>query len=422
MKYSINLLRYCKAVGSFILFAWISFFPEPIQDRYSFWVRIFLGVFLLILALGKNSLRRLFEWRDWPLWLFLACLAGGIVCATDKKVAVDTYWYLALNLFLLFYIGENLYSDIKFRDTVNLIICICGGLVALFGILEVIYAVNPIYKYLIDNPFYSRYISRPVRPMSTLLNPAPLATYLLLILPFAIYVTRDKSRFKKILGIVVSALGIICLVLTFCRSSFLGLVVMLFFYLYIQKKYKILMVISLFFIIFLTITNFLPYPYNRLSYQGLCFDGTAALSQYRVNRMAMAWQMFTDSPIFGVGLNHFRVLFDQYSPRPGQDFYEIKIADNMHLTLMAEIGIAGLLGFWMFIILLFKNSLERFSRITDIIKKNNLFLIISGLAGFLVSMYGYELFYWANPYMFFCLVCGFVQGLLNEDDARSRIS
>ena len=41
-------------------------------------------------------------------------------------------------------------------------------------------------------------------------------------------------------------------------------------------------------------------------------------------------------------------------------------------------------------------------------KKQILLVSMSALVGLLVSMGGYELFYWNNPYMLFCLLCGFI--------------
>ncbi|MFH1441173.1 MAG: O-antigen ligase family protein [Candidatus Omnitrophota bacterium] len=416
-----KILEYIKIIFFSILFFIISFIPEPVSAHYRVFILSFLGSFFLILLLDKKILKNLFNFQDWPLWLFLICLSAGIISATNKTIALSTYFYLATNLFFIFFIGKALCYSEKDKNIAVIIICICSGLVAIFGLLEIIFAFNPIYEYFIYNPFHERYIKYIVRPMSTQLNPAPLATYLLITFPFAFYIYRKKKLAKKILGALVIILNITCFLLTFCRSSYLGLITMLFFYQLIKKKYGFLLISFMTIIIISIVAYFLPYPCNRFSLSGICLYGTGIFSQYRTDRILMAWQMLKDSPIFGVGFNHFRILFDKYYPGITNIRYiphEIKIADNMYLTLAAEAGITGLIGFLIFILSLFKKGLKYFTASKKQNEKQLLLLSMSALAGFLISMAGYETFYWRNPYMFFCLLCGFIQGNTKEWNAK----
>lgn len=397
------------------LFAGISFIPESIQDKYGISTKILLGIFLFILILNKNVRKHLFSFRDWPLWLFVLSLLAGVSFAVNKNIASMTYAYLSTTLVLLFYIGKGLFASREDSSKISLVICICSGLVAFFGILEIIYAWNPLYVYFIPNVFYERFIQHPVRPMSTQLNPAALATYLLLTLPFAIYIIQQKSSRMKFFGYAFVVLNITCLILTFCRSSFLGLILMLFSLQFILKKYKKLCIYVSCFLILLAVASFLPYPFNRLSPKGIGIFGTGIFSDYRIIRMQMSWDMLGNLPFFGVGLNNFSILFDQYYPiNSGLSYVpnEIKIADNMYLTLLAEAGIIGLLGFLIFVISLLKRGVAFFNRSKDM----TVLIPVLALIGLLISMGGYELFYWSNPYMLFCLVCGFIAAKENIKD------
>ena len=68
--------------------------------------------------------------------------------------------------------------------------------------------------------------------------------------------------------------------------------------------------------------------------------------------------MIKDHPFFGVGLGHYRVLFDHYFPIiAGHLIYDQKIADCMYVTILAEAGIIGLTGFIFFIAAIFRNIL-----------------------------------------------------------------
>ncbi len=400
-----------------LLLFWISFFPQPIQDKYGIALKIFLGIFLLVLLFSRKIFQnfRLFV-KDWPLWLFLACILPNIFLAQDKKIALDTYLHLSLCLCLLFYIGKGLYNQ-RNADFAHIVICICSGLVAIFGLFEVIFAFNPLYKYFISNPFYERYITSWVRPMSTLFNPAPLASYLLVGLPSAVYIFKSKTLIKKTCGAVVLVINCVCLILTFCRSSFLGLLAMLFFFLLIQKQYKKTLLFVLAASILFLLMSVLPYPFNRLSPKGIGIYGTGVFSDYRITRTKMAVNMLKTSPLTGVGLKNFRVLFDKYYPNQNELLYvdyEIKIADNMYLTLLAETGILGLGGFLIFVFMLLRRVIKKTRKAGGSIS-NQIFLYPGlSLIGLFFSMVGYELFYWYTPYALFCLTCGFIQGAVYD--------
>jgi len=63
--------KYLNIFLIIILFIWISFFPQPIQDHYWIYVRIFLVIFLATLVLNKRYRRNLLTFQDFPLWVFL---------------------------------------------------------------------------------------------------------------------------------------------------------------------------------------------------------------------------------------------------------------------------------------------------------------------------------------------------------------
>jgi O-antigen ligase len=303
-----------------------------------------------------------------------------------------------------------------------MIICVCSGLVATLGFFELIFAFNPLYKYFIENPFYERYITDWVRPMSTLFNPAPLASYLLVTLPSAIYIFKSKTRIKKTCGAIVLIINLVCFILTFSRGSFLGLLAMLFFFLLIQRKYKKTLLLIFILLFFSLLMSILPYPFSRLSPKGIGIYGTGIFSDYRITRAKMVVNMLKTNPLSGVGLNNFRVLFDKYYPRqselPYVD-YEIKIPDNMHLTLLAETGILGLSGFLIFIFMLLKEAIKKIRRTQNPVSNPVSLYPALSLIGLLFSMAGYELFYWHTPYMLFCLICGFMQS--QESSLRRNI-
>ena len=392
-----------------ILFSWISFFPQPLHDRYAFHARLFYGIFFVLLVLNREYRDGLFSLKDWPLWLFIVSLFSGTANAIDKTVAFKTYWYLAITCFFIFYIGKALFAYENNRNIICEIICVCGCLVVFVGIPELYFGRNIIYEKFVQNYFYRRYAG--FRMMSTLSNPTVMGTYMLGCLPFALYLCKGKTIYLKILGKFSIFLFVFAIILTFSRSVLFGLIVLLLFYLWNRKNIRLLF----FSIIFLTSFLFFNSCQKNLCFQRLGFKGMvsgaygSAVSQYRFDRLNMAVKMFKSYPLFGIGLNHFRIRFNEFRSKASDEITaEFMIPDNMYLTFLSETGLIGSLGLLVFIFSIFNRGLNQFKKINDNNKKQRALAILSALAGFLIVMCGYELFYWDSPYLFFCLICGFI--------------
>jgi len=406
----IILFDFLKIAFFATLVSWISFFPEPIQGKYAIYARVFLGLFFLLLFFKEGRPKNLFGFHDWPLWVFLASLSAGLVSAQDKQIAWDTYFNLVFNLFFIFYIGKVLLSEEKNRAWIASVICISSGLVAGIGISELYFGKSIIYESFINNPFYVRYMGS--RPMSTQFNPAVLGSYLLGCLPFSFYLSKDKRLYLRLLGFFFSLSVLFVIILTFSRGVFLGLIALLSFYLWKRQKKTILTLFLLCLILFVSVCSFQKnINLNRLGFERLILGShDSMISEYRLNRVKMALTIAKDYPFFGIGFNHFRIRFDEYCADrdKGEELYEFRIPDNMYLTFLAETGIVGTLGFLVFIFLLFKKAFRKISEIKNNEKRHFLVISMSALIGLLVNMGAYELFYWYNPYMLFCLFCGFM--------------
>lgn len=394
-----------------ILFSWISFFPEPIQGRYVIYARVFLCLFFLFLFLREGRARNFFHSQDWPLWFFLACLSAGLVSAQDKKLARETYFNLVFNLFFLFYIGKAMLSEEKNKGRIALVICVCSAVAAIIGILELYFGRNILYEKFIANPFYERYVRYQPRPMSTQFNPVILGSYLLGCLPFGFYLLRNKQLYLRLLGIFSSLLCLVIILLTASRGVFLGLIALSLFYLWKNQKRIIIFLFLICLIILVSICSFLKdvslsrFGFNRLilgSYDSI-------ISEYRLSRVKMTAKILKDYPLFGIGFNHFRIRFNEYCPEKdkGKVLYEFMIPDNMYLTFLTESGIAGTMGFLVFVSLLFRRGFKIIREAENDDKRRFLIISMSALTGLLVNMGAYELFYWYNPSMLFCLFCGF---------------
>jgi O-antigen ligase len=392
------------------LLAWISFFPQPVTDTYWLVTRLLPWVLLLLLVFSKKYKNSLFQLSDWPLWLVLVCLLSGLATATDKAVAFKTYFYLASNLFMLFYIGKALFSSQEDRKLVSCVLSMCGMVVVLIGFLQFFFPEQVYYKlFLCDIHYDPHYL----RLQSTQYNPIVLGSYLLSVLPFLLYFFVSVPPRRRIFGFSCFLAAVIVTLLTISRGALLGATVISSTWLLIKKKIKAFAL--LIFTVFILVSAFSCVNWDASDCHGVKRMFTISRGDFtRLERIEMSSRIFKDHPFFGIGLNHFRIKFDEYYIGPYKWQYNYRIPDNMYLCLLSEAGLLGLAGFFIFIVVLYRRGLKRLRCAKDGNTELALLVSLSALSGLLANAAVYELFYWNTPFMMFCLICGFTQGAAQD--------
>jgi hypothetical protein len=83
----------------------------------------------------------------------------------------------------------------------------------------------------------------------------------------------------------------------------------------------------------------------------------------------------------------------------------------MYLTLAAETGMLGFFGFFIFIYAVFRQASQAAIAFASAAKERlTLITLVAGLIGILVNMGAYELFYWPNQYILFCILIACIVG------------
>lgn len=435
--------RFLEKISLVILIILISFFPQPLLVKYQLYIRTFLVFSFLIIFSQKRV--SMFRRNDYPLWIFLIAISVNIFFAKNRGIALKTYLDLSIPMCVIYYLTSDSFScEDKFSLFVK-IVSLFSVAVSLGAILEVLLAFNPLYERFIENPFYERYITGFVRPMSTQFNPAALGGYLLGCLPFNYFLFKRDASFFKLLGAVGIVLNTVTIILTFSRSAFLGLIVMAAFYLLAQKSYRFLAILSIIVSIVMLSCSYSVYPFTRfginriiknrlLPVSGKHRPATAsydiktrhradgALTPYRLKRLNMMLCIMQDHPFVGLGFQHFRSRFQEYYPGKYKRVpYEKRIADNMHLTILAETGIIGFFGFLIFIVSFLWKGWRRLKTLDgSSYERWGLLVTLMAFIGLLIDMAGYEFFYWPNQYMFFCIIAGLLGGFLR--DGRKKLT
>jgi O-antigen ligase len=79
----------------------------------------------------------------------------------------------------------------------------------------------------------------------------------------------------------------------------------------------------------------------------------------RLSENTVAWMMFSDHPILGVGLDNYPALYQQYSRQLGLDpRLEPRDPHNLYLEIASQLGLVGLAVFGVLVWFMFRGLLQ----------------------------------------------------------------
>lgn len=417
-NYEHNISEFLIMFLVIILFVWISFFPVVLQERYYFSTQVFLLLIFLDTWIRKGN--SIFKRADFALWVFIILVGLNVLFTRQINVAFVTYLKIALPLILIYYIISENFSREKSFDLLAKAISILSILVSFIGLFEVIFAFNPIYEYFIKNQYYKTCMTGFVRPISTQFTPAPLGGYLVSSLPFNLLLFKRNKSFWRVIGEIGIVANIVIIFLTFSRGAFLALITTMALYLFAQRNFALLRIFLAIVLIFIFISSIFPYPLNRYSLDYIFGEKSSAmLSPYRLARYSMVSSILKDHPFVGIGFQHVRIRFYEYYPLIKNVSYETRILDNMYLTILAETGIIGFLGFTIFIFYFIKEAWRKLKKLNfESWQRWYLLVGITSLIAILIDMHGFEFMYWLNPYLYFCIIIGCLAALCKISPAQ----
>jgi O-antigen ligase len=230
------------------------------------------------------------------------------------------------------------------------------------------------------------------------MTPVIAGTYLMSCLPVSYYVISALKGKKRLFALLGTAIIIAGLIFTFTRMSWLGALIAAILYA-LRKNIKLfqILIIACFICAGLAMTiKARPVLADSIKYKKII----KYFKEYRLKRYPVTFRMFKDHPIAGVGLNNYRIVFDDYYGSKSEQ-YAYKIPDNMYLMIIGESGILGFGLFILFIFVMLKKAVRDLRNDKDSSYKDVRLVFILMLTGILIHMASYELFYWATPYFLF---------------------
>lgn len=211
----------------------------------------------------------------------------------------------------------------------------------------------------------------------------------------ALFISKQRWLVKWVLALML-ILFETCLLLTFSRGSWIGLISALFLMLFISRKFKeVVSILSIFILLLIT----MPIIKERLAF---IFKIGGDADRFIVWKSAFS--MIKENPFLGKGIGTFMDYFSKRVPN-----LAVQYAHNCFLQIWVETGIFSLLSFLAFVISLLSKGVAAF-------KKNNNYIllgILCGIFGFLVHSFFDTNFYSLQLSALFWSIAGILAATIN---------
>ena len=273
--------------------------------------------------------------------------------------------------------------DPKFKKTISYLMLLSGSIFVLIG-----YAQYFFYPSL-RNLFYLGWDEHLYRMFSSFLDPNFAGAFFVLFLLFLSYFVNkfyeNRNFIKFSFALIVSIFTFVAVYLTYSRSALIMLAAGLITYLLLinKKKFMLLVIITMILVVFLSPKSFRTEGTNLFR---------TVSSEARLASTEQGLNIFIKNPVLGVGFDAYRYALNRYEGL-NTAYWQVTHSgggtDNSFIFVLATTGI---LGFIVYIYLLYKMVKLGFVNI----KKNKYFSVIfisSILAISIDSLFVNSLFY-----------------------------
>ncbi|MBR3624451.1 MAG: O-antigen ligase family protein, partial [Selenomonadaceae bacterium] len=277
---------------------------------------------------------------DVPIIIFIIISALSILVSPDKFFSFYNFYNLvgvyALTYFL---IGQNIETAEDLKVTMFALFA-AFILSVLYGYWQAIFGISVSDVKWVDGDAFPE-LKR--RIFSTWENPNIFAGFLdmCIALLLGIY-AKCKYNKEKFVCVILMAIGVGALILTYARGAMLTLFAVVVVYGFLKDK-RLLIVCVAFGILALALN---PLVFERIA---SVFTATDTSSEMRLAFWEATIAMIEDHPLLGIGWGAYFMVYPEY------DFYMqgekilIVHAHNIYLNYAAEIGVLGALAFfWYF--------------------------------------------------------------------------
>ncbi len=394
--------------------------PQPVWHTMLRPLRWISWVVLALVWLARRPIA-LFSKDDAPaLWFGLALLPSVLLVESPRlgwsELAGETigiYPHLILMGVAWYVIAAHTidHRRLQWLGRWFVVGALCA---AAIGYVEILTHHNIIYERWVPNPdFYHRSILQH-RMMSTQMHPVIMGTLLVLSVPLALHhtVVAIRTKARWLWGIAAASV-IGATLLTFTRGSALSLIVAITSYAVVTKRRRWLWGLALGIVALVVVSSVMtarshtrttrgPARYSLSEFQRIIQGRTAS---WRWDNACLALNLMRQSPVWGIGLNHFRHQFNRHRPAMTLP-YEWKIPDDLYLRLLVETGLLGCLSFLWLLWKTARRWYHTISAMREATSRSLLAAVGAGWLGLLTHMLTYDALWWLMPLACFWIWTG----------------
>ena len=357
---------------------------------------VIVGVLSFLIRYGTNRELRLF-YSPVNKFILLFCMVYLIATFTSVTISGSLFTGLMAVLFSLFAIVfDNAVTSRRQTYLAIRLLAAAGAVVALYGVYQYVFYDPASAGSWVDSDMFSDITNR---VYSTLENPNVLSEYLLLVIPFAAAcVITGKSWWQKSFFACCLIVMVICMIVTFSRGGYLGLILAAAIFIVMLNPRFILVgivaLVALYFVLPDTVIG-------RFTSIGDLHDSSTS---YRFYIWMGTLDMLKDYWFSGIGpgMAAFNLIYPAY----GLNTIAAPHAHNLYLQLTCDSGIIGLVLFLLLILSFYRMNFTAFSHSRD--KETRIYLIaaVASISGFLLQGMTDYVFYNNRVTLVFWVVVG----------------
>lgn len=281
-----------------------------------------------------------------PLLVYLVFIGISVLVAQDVKLAVFEGGLFLESYLLYLYVSNQIRTreDVRFMVTVLLV----SGLVESLVMIILSFTGMPSTIWGLPTHIHIETSAREgfMRIGGTIGSPNTASSYLTVLLSIAGgLLFTNLGRLYKILASAVIALGGVALILTFSRGGWMALATSLILFGFFLSRRRGLSLRGPIAILVILTLLYLPF-HNVISARLFGDDKGSAAS--RIPLMHLAFRIFADNPVLGVGANNFSVAMGPYLTAEFRHGF-VYAVHNKYLLVLCETGIGGLAAFLAFL-------------------------------------------------------------------------
>lgn len=313
--------------------------------------------------------------------MFVALAAFSSLASFNRGKSIQIFVLYAIFAFSYFIIVNTIKTKNQWYNLVT-VFAVSGLLVGLYGIYQNFFTEATALSSWVDEEMFE---DIGIRVYSTFGNPNVLGQYLVLAIPvvFALCVSAKNIPARIAFFITAAVMGA-CLVFTWSRAAWVGIVLALgFFVIMKDRRWSTICIVALIILPFILPESII----SRITSIGNMKDSSTA---YRVSVWIASLRMAKDYWLGGIGLGSgaFERIYQNYALN-GAGF--ALHSHNFYIQLVVEMGILGLIVFLAIIFLSYKQIVSIKDK--NSVNKNVALAIGGALIGYLFQGMAENLWY-----------------------------